>query len=141
MEDYDTLINGQLDAILSVMKRRKVSDEDCNRIRKAFEFAREAHAGQKRKSGAPYIIHPVAVARIVAEELQLGPNPVIAAFLHDVVEDTEHTVDEVKELFGNDVAYLVRVVTKQKKNNTKPPNRWTTSSRCLNHSTMTSAPS
>ena len=115
MEDYDTLINGQLDAILSVMKRRKVSDEDCDRIRKAFEFAREAHSGQQRKSGAPYIIHPVAVARIVAEELQLGPNPVIAAFLHDVVEDTEHTVDEVKERFGNDVAYLVRVVTKQKK--------------------------
>lgn len=115
MEDYDKLINGQLDSILSVMDRRNVSPEDRLRIKNAFEFAREAHAGQKRKSGAPYIIHPVAVARIVAEELQLGPNPVIAAFLHDVVEDTKFTLDDIKVRFGPDVAYLVRVVTKQKK--------------------------
>lgn len=115
MEDYDKLINGQLESILSVMDRRNVSAEDRIRIREAFEFAREAHAGQKRKSGAPYIIHPVAVARIVAEELQLGPNPVIAAFLHDVAEDTTFTLDDIKARFGSDVAYLVRVVTKQKK--------------------------
>lgn len=115
MEDYDTLMNGQLESILSVMEKRNVSLEDCNRIRQAFEFAKEAHAGQKRKSGAPYIIHPVAVARIVAEELQLGPNPVIAAFLHDVVEDTDFTIEDVKSRFGSDVSYLVRVVTKQKK--------------------------
>lgn len=115
MEDYDKLINGQLESILSVMDRRNVSAEDRIRIREAFEFAREAHAGQKRKSGAPYIIHPVAVARIVAEELQLGPNPVIAAFLHDVAEDTSFTLDDIKTRFGPDVAYLVRVVTKQKK--------------------------
>lgn len=115
MEDYTTLLNEQIESILSVMARRNLSAEDANRIRQAFEFAREAHAGQKRKSGAPYIIHPVAVARIVAEELQLGPNPVIAAFLHDVVEDTDFTIEDVKTRFGNDVAYLVRVVTKQKK--------------------------
>lgn len=115
MEDYYKLINGQLESILSVMDRRNVSAEDRIRIREAFEFAREAHAGQKRKSGAPYIIHPVAVARIVAEELQLGPNPVIAAFLHDVAEDTSFTLDDIKARFGPDVAYLVRVVTKQKK--------------------------
>lgn len=115
MEDYDKLINGQLESILSVMDRRNVSAEDRIRIREAFEFAREAHAGQKRKSGAPYIIHPVAVARIVAEELQLGPNPVIAAFLHDVAEDTSFTIDDIKARFGPDVAYLVRVVTKKKK--------------------------
>lgn len=115
MEDYDKLINGQLESILSVMDRRNVSAEDRIRIKEAFEFAREAHAGQKRKSGAPYIIHPVAVARIVAEELQLGPNPVIAAFLHDVAEDTSFTLDDIKARFGPDVAYLVRVVTKQKK--------------------------
>ena len=80
-----------------------------------MNLPKEAHAGQKRKSGAPYIIHPVAVARIVAEELQLGPNPVIAAFLHDVVEDTDFTIEDVKSRFGSDVSYLVRVVTKQKK--------------------------
>jgi len=115
MEDYDVLLSNQLEAILAVMRRRNLSDTDAKRIRQAFEFAREAHAGQKRKSGAPYIIHPVAVARVVAEELQLGPNPVIAAFLHDVVEDTDFTLDDVKMRFGQDVAYLVRVVTKQKK--------------------------
>lgn len=115
MEDFDKQINGQLEIILSVMRRRNVSGEDCTRIKKAFEFAREAHAGQKRKSGAPYIIHPVAVARIIAEELQLGPNPVIAAFLHDVVEDTDFTIEDVRARFGDDVAYLVQVVTKQKK--------------------------
>ena len=115
MDDYDTLINGQLESILAVMAARNVAETDLQRIRAAFEFARQAHAGQKRKSGAPYIIHPVAVARIVAEELRLGPNPVIAAFLHDVVEDTEFTTEDVKSRFGQDVAYLVRVVTKQKK--------------------------
>lgn len=115
MEDYNTLIRTQLEYILAVMAHRGISADDLNRIRDAFEFAREAHEGQKRKSGAPYIIHPLAVARIVAEELQLGPDSVIAAFLHDVVEDTPHTIEEVKNRCGADVAYLVRVVTKQKK--------------------------
>lgn len=68
-----------------------------------------------RKTGEPYIIHPIAVARIVAEELELGANPVIAAFLHDVVEDTPYTIDDIRERFGDDVAFLVGVVTKQKK--------------------------
>lgn len=115
MEDYDLLLNNQLESILAVMQCRHLSAADALRIRQAFEFARQAHAGQKRKSGAPYIIHPVAVARIVAEELQLGANPVIAAFLHDVVEDTSFTLDDIKARFGSDVAFLVRVVTKQKK--------------------------
>lgn len=115
MEDYNTLINTQLGYILAVMANRGIEQKDLDRIKDAFEFAREAHEGQKRKSGAPYIIHPLAVARIVAEELQLGPDSVIAAFLHDVVEDTPHTIEEVKARCGADVAYLVRVVTKQKK--------------------------
>lgn len=115
MEDYDLLLNNQLESILAVMQCRHLSAADALRIRQAFEFARQAHSGQKRKSGAPYIIHPVAVARIVAEELQLGANPVIAAFLHDVVEDTSFTLDDIKARFGSDVAFLVRVVTKQKK--------------------------
>ena len=115
MEDYNAMMNAQLEYILAVMAQRGVSAENLARIRDAFEFAREAHEGQKRKSGAPYIIHPLAVARIVAEELQLGPDSVIAAFLHDVVEDTPYTIEDVKKRCGNDVAYLVRVVTKQKK--------------------------
>lgn len=115
MEDYDTLIYSQLEYILAVMAHRGVETEELNRIKDAFEFAREAHEGQRRKSGAPYIVHPLAVARIVAEELQLGANSVIAAFLHDVVEDTPYTIEDVKARCGSDVAYLVRVVTKQQK--------------------------
>jgi len=105
----------RIDEILEVMNGRGVSGEDIGRIRDAYEFAKEAHTGQFRKTGEPYIIHPVAVAGIVAEELRLGANPVIAAFLHDVVEDTPHTIDEIRERYGDDVAFLVNVVTKKKK--------------------------
>lgn len=85
------------------------------RVRDAYALAAEAHKEQCRKTGEPYIIHPIAVARIVVEELALGANPVIAAFLHDVVEDTAYTIDDIRERFGDDVAFLVGVVTKQKK--------------------------
>lgn len=114
MNDYEEYLNGQLEEMVTKMAARGIAQEELLRIRDAFAFAKEAHSGQKRKSGEPYIIHPMAVARIVAEELQLGPNPVIAAFLHDVVEDTDHTIEEVKNRYGSDVAYLVRVVTKKK---------------------------
>ena len=100
--------------IFSVMQQRE-SPENVQRIRDAFIFADEAHKLQRRKSGEPYIIHPVAVALIVAKELELDTNTVIAAFLHDVVEDTDRTIDQIRERFGDDVAYLVDVVTKKKK--------------------------
>lgn len=110
-----TRINESADELFHAMGQR-VSDEDMTRIRTAYEFAREAHKEQRRKTGEPYIVHPIAVARIVAEELELGANPVIAAFLHDVVEDTPCTLEDIRKLFGDDVAFLVGVVTKQKKN-------------------------
>ena len=112
--DYDTLISQRAEHVFDVMAQR-VPAEDVDRIRRAYELAREAHAPQRRKSGEPYILHPIAVATIVAEELQLDANSVIAAFLHDVVEDTPHTIGEVREMFGDDVAFLVGAVTKQKK--------------------------
>lgn len=90
------------------------SQEDMERIRKAYFFAEEAHKDQKRKNGEPYITHPIAVARIVSEDLKLGTNPVVAALLHDVVEDTPHSLDEIRHHFGEDVAFLVGVVTKKK---------------------------
>ncbi len=90
------------------------SHEDMERIRAAYFFAEEAHRPQKRKTGEPYITHPIAVARIVSEELKLGTNTIIAALLHDVVEDTPHTIEEIQDLFGKDVAFLVAVVTKKK---------------------------
>lgn len=88
---------------------------DMERLHRAFELAREAHAPQKRKTGEPYIFHPIAVAKIAATELMLDANSVIAAFLHDVVEDTPYTNDDIQARFGDDVAFLVRAVTKQKK--------------------------
>ena len=113
-QEYDQSIDQSAEEIFRAMAAR-VTGEDLERIKEAYRAAREAHKNQKRKSGEPYIIHPIAVARIAGLELQLGANPVIAAFLHDVVEDTHYTVDEVEQKFGADVAFLVRVVTKQKK--------------------------
>ena len=113
-QKYDKEVMEMAHKLFYVMGKR-VSTEDLNRINEAFEFARMAHEGQMRKSGDPYIAHPVAVAMIVAEELQLGANPVIAAFLHDVVEDTAYTIDDIRQRFGDDVAFLVSVVTKNSK--------------------------
>ena len=112
IQDNDLMIKDKINKVLSEMKKR-VSPEDIVRIQAAYQLARKAHAGQKRKSGEPYIIHPIAVANIVAEELKLGANPVIAAFLHDVVEDTDYTMDDIRRCFGDDVAFLVSVVTKK----------------------------
>lgn len=113
-DDYDDIIQQRADHVFQVMAPRATPDE-MSLMRRAFSFAREAHKSQKRKTGEPYILHPIAVATIAAEELMLDANPVAACFLHDVVEDTNHTLDEISELFGKDVAFLVRVVTKQKK--------------------------
>ena len=112
--NYDALIQCSAEDLFHRMEQ-KVSTKEIDRLRAAFEFAREAHSPQKRKSGEPYIIHPVCVARIVAEELELGADPVIAAFLHDVVEDTHYTIEDIRDRFGDDVAFLVGVVTKEKK--------------------------
>lgn len=111
---YDSQIRTNVDHIIESMRLR-VSEKDLFRIEMAFQFAAKAHLLQKRKTGEPYIIHPVAVAAIVAEELMLDADTVIAAFLHDVVEDTSHTIGEIEQQFGKDVAFLVEVVTKKKK--------------------------
>lgn len=110
--EYNRIIQERANHVFEVMAKR-VSSEDMLRIRTAFELAREAHASQKRKTGEPYIFHPIAVANIAAEELMLGANPVIACFLHDVVEDTPYTIEDIRDRFGDDVAFLVRVVTKK----------------------------
>lgn len=112
--DYQAIIEQNINELFDNIRPR-MSDDDMERIRKAFDFACEAHCKQKRKSGEPYIIHPIAVARIIAEELELSTDAIIAAFLHDVVEDTDYTIEDIRQLFGNGVAFLVNVVTKQKK--------------------------
>ncbi len=100
--------------VFDVMAPR-VTPEDLQRIKDAYALAAQAHEGQKRKTGQPYIIHPIAVANIVAEELEMDANTVISAFLHDVVEDTPYTVEDIRSRFGDDVAFIVDAVTKRKK--------------------------
>lgn len=115
MEDLER-IQKAADHVFDVMEKR-VSREDLQRIKDAYALAELAHRGQKRNTGEPYIIHPIAVATIAAEELELDANTVIAAFLHDVVEDTEYTLDDIRARFGDDVTFLVDAVTKRKKHN------------------------
>ena len=81
-------------------------------IRKAFVYASEAHNGIKRKSGEPYILHPLAVARIVSKEMGLDSVSIIGALLHDVVEDTEFTVKDIEKEFGKKVAKIIDGLTK-----------------------------
>ncbi len=81
-------------------------------ITKAFNFANQAHAGVKRRSGEPYIMHPIAVAEIVCKEIGLGSTSICAALLHDVVEDTEYTVEDIRNMFGDKIAQIVDGLTK-----------------------------
>ncbi|MDD5714083.1 MAG: HD domain-containing protein [Bacteroidales bacterium] len=111
---YTQLVQEQRDIFLENAARNRLP-EDLERIRQAYEYAYQAHAKQTRKAGEPYILHPIAVARIVNEEIGLGTNPIIASLLHDVVEDTPHTIEEIRELFGEDIAFLVEGLTKEKK--------------------------
>ncbi len=91
-----------------------VDKEDKKDIRAAFEIAYEAHSMQRRKSGEPYILHPIDVARICAEEIGLGPTAIVAALLHDVVEDTAVTLPEIRKRFGSKIADIVDGLTKLK---------------------------
>ena len=81
-------------------------------ITKAFNFAKQAHKGVRRRSGEPYILHPIAVARIVCVEIGLGSTSICAALLHDVVEDTDYTVEDIENLFGHKIAQIVDGLTK-----------------------------
>ncbi len=107
----DKLIEGAfkqvLDIYLASRHRRKVDI-----ITKAFNFARQAHKGVRRLSGEPYIMHPIAVARIAAEEMGLGSTSICAALLHDVVEDTDYTVEDIENIFGPKIAQIVDGLTK-----------------------------
>ncbi|MDP4278567.1 MAG: HD domain-containing protein, partial [Bacteroidota bacterium] len=80
-------------------------------IRKAFDFANHAHRGIKRRSGEPYIMHPIAVARICCTEIGLGSTSICSALLHDVVEDTEYTVEDIEKNFGPKIASIVDGLT------------------------------
>ncbi len=108
----ELLVQEQFDELLLRCAPICRTEEDYERIRQAFYFAREAHRGVRRKSGEPYITHPLAVARIVVVEIGLGVKSVLAALLHDVVEDTDYTVEDIEHRFGAKVASMVDGLTK-----------------------------
>lgn len=91
---------------------RDLTTEDKSLIRKAFEVAKEAHKDQRRKTGEPYIYHPLAVAKIVADEIGLGATSIACALLHDVVEDTQYTIEDISNLFNPKVAKIIDGLTK-----------------------------
>lgn len=103
----EALFQQLLDEYLNSNHRKKVA-----LITKAFKFAENAHRGVKRRSGEPYIIHPLAVARICCSEIGLGSTSICAALLHDVVEDTEYTVEDIRNNFGDKIASIVDGLTK-----------------------------
>lgn len=113
-ENFEAQIQSSTESLFQYIAPH-TTEEQLQRIIASYKFAAEAHKEQRRRSGEPYITHPIAVAAILARELEMTDNTVIAAFLHDVVEDTDHTVEEIRQLFGDDVAFLVDTVTKRKK--------------------------
>lgn len=110
MTEQEQIREGFEDLLKSL--RKETSKEDRQKIKEAFEFANEAHKGVKRRSGEPYIMHPLAVAKIATREIGLGTTSVISALLHDVVEDTDYTVEDIANLFGPKVASIVDGLTK-----------------------------
>ena len=98
--------------------RENYNEANYSKIEKAYYFAKVAHSGQKRQSGEDYFIHPSAVAEILVD-LGLDTDTIIAALLHDVIEDTEHSAEEIDQEFGHDVVMLVNGVTKLNKINFK----------------------
>ncbi len=111
--DYEVIARDYASLKEAAMKRcADLSELDV--VQKAFEFANQAHKGVRRRSGEPYILHPIAVAKIVVSNIGLGYKSISAALLHDVVEDTDYTVDDIRNLFGDKIASLVDGLTKIK---------------------------
>ncbi|MBQ9705850.1 MAG: bifunctional (p)ppGpp synthetase/guanosine-3',5'-bis(diphosphate) 3'-pyrophosphohydrolase [Paludibacteraceae bacterium] len=110
-QQEEMLIKQEFEALLDDY-RHSVHRQKVEIITKAFHFAKQAHRGVRRRSGEPYIMHPLAVARIVVSEIGLGSTSICAALLHDVVEDTEYTTEDIENLFGPKIASIVDGLTK-----------------------------
>ncbi|MBO5351622.1 MAG: bifunctional (p)ppGpp synthetase/guanosine-3',5'-bis(diphosphate) 3'-pyrophosphohydrolase [Alistipes sp.] len=108
----ELLIKEKWDDLLFSCTKICKNDEDWNFIKRAFFLAKEAHAGVRRRSGEPYLLHPIAVAKIAVDEIGLGIKSVVASLLHDVVEDTEYTVEDMERIFGQKIASMVDGLTK-----------------------------
>ena len=111
--DYEVIAREYAD-LKEAARKRCTDQSELDMIQKAFEFANEAHKGVRRRSGDPYILHPIAVAKIVVSTIGLGYKSIVAALLHDVVEDTAYNIDDIRNLFGERVATLVEGLTKIK---------------------------
>ena len=111
--DYEVIAREYAD-LKEAARKRCADNAELDMVQKAFDFANEAHKGVRRRSGEPYILHPIAVAKIVVSNIGLGYKSIIAALLHDVVEDTDYTVDDLRNLFGDKVATIVEGLTKIK---------------------------
>ncbi len=108
----EALIKEKWEELLASCAKICKNDEERKVIKRAFFLAKEAHEGVRRRSGEPYLLHPIAVARIVVDEIGLGVKSVVAALLHDVVEDTEYTVEDMERIFGPKIASMVDGLTK-----------------------------
>ena len=108
----EILIQSKWEILLESCKRICKKEEDWNFIKRAYFLAKEAHQGVRRRSGEPYFLHPIAVAQIVVDEIGLGVKSVVAALLHDVVEDTDYTVEDMEHIFGPKIASMVDGLTK-----------------------------
>ena len=114
-ETYDRIIMERTEKVMKAMAPR-VTPEELAMLREAAGLAREAHEGQKRKTGEPYILHPIAVAEIAAEELQLGAAPVMAAFLHDVVDTVIHENEGHYPELRERQQYITKVIRVEEEN-------------------------
>jgi len=112
-QDY-RIIREDYERLRASAEKRCASSAELEVVDRAFEFANDAHRNVRRRSGEPYMLHPIAVAQIVVDDIGLGYKSISAALLHDVVEDTEYTVDDIRERFGNKIATLVDGLTKIK---------------------------
>src|SRR5690554_3428415 len=110
-EEEKKLILREYRSLLRALKHR-LKKGDRHRIRRAFQIAADAHMDMRRKSGEPYILHPLAVAKIVVAEVGLGVTSAICALLHDVVEDTEVTLEDIEREFGTSYAKIIDGLTK-----------------------------
>ncbi len=107
----DKQIQQKFKAVMTALEGR-LEEGDKKMLRKAFNLAKDAHAEVRRKSGEPYILHPLEVALIVAEEISLGPTSVAAALIHDVVEDSDYTLEDINRLFDDEIARIIDGLTK-----------------------------
>jgi GTP pyrophosphokinase len=113
-EQDNQLIEKEFEVLRLASLKRCANQGEYETVLKAFDFAKAAHNGVRRRSGEPYIIHPISVAQIVVQEIGLGYKSIVAALVHDVVEDTEYTIEDIERLFGAKVASLVDGLTKIK---------------------------